>query len=128
MTQRTASFDQRLLAQSIDITLLLPVLFFLNWIWKTDSTWFWIVCLFIYQAYSVSTEASTLRGTLGKKTVGLAIQMNDGQRADLKSIMMRNAGKWASLLPASAGFFLIYFRRDAKAWHDLLSGTRVVIV
>lgn len=126
MIRKPASFDQRLLAQSIDITLLLPVLFLLDWIWEADSSWFWVVCLLMYHVYAVVTEASSLKGTLGKKIVGLTIEMDDGHPADVKTIIIRNAGKWVSLLPASAGFFLIYFRRDAKTWHDLFTQSRVV--
>ena len=121
-----ATFDQRLLAQSIDITFLLPFLFILDGLWETDSNWFWAVCILLYHGYAVGMEASALKATVGKKMAGLSVRMDDERPVGLKNAVVRNLCKWISLLPISAGFFMIYLRRDARSFHDIVSKSKVV--
>ncbi len=127
MPHKTATFDQRLLAQSIDITFVFPFLLLLDGVWATDSVWFWFVCIIIYHTYAVGMEITEGNATIGKKMAKVKVQMVDGSRVTFRIALERNTMKWLSLLPVSAGFFMIYFRRDGKSLHDLISKSTVIV-
>lgn len=120
-----ASFDKRLLAQTIDITLLLPLIFLLDMIWEARPFGYWLYYLAFYYTYVIPFELSPMRGTPGKKLLGLAVLTSSDSPIGLRACLLRNFGKWLSLLPVSLGFFMIYFHPLRKSLHDILSGTKV---
>jgi uncharacterized RDD family membrane protein YckC len=64
--------------------------------------------------------------TLGMTTWGLRVERNDGRLLDWRTVLFRLAAAILSLLPAGLGFLWIVFDREGRAWHDRLTGTRVV--
>lgn len=68
-----------------------------------------------------------MSATPGKKIAGLRVAKINGEQPELSAVLMRNLGKWLSLLPVSFGFFMIYFTKGSKAFHDKLTGTCVVV-
>ena len=85
------------------------------------------VSLVCYLAYATVAEASPLRGTLGKWLLSLQVVTLDGRPLDLRTSVVRNAGKLASLLTIIGA--LVAIRSPLRqAWHDRWSSTRVVHV
>jgi uncharacterized RDD family membrane protein YckC len=123
--ERPATFDQRLLAQSLDITFLLPFMWILDGLWRASGL-FWVTCMVSYHAYAVVLELSPLQATIGKKIMGLIVTNQEMTATTPKQVVARNVLKWLSLLPLSAGFFMIYVRKDGKSLHDIISQTKVV--
>ncbi len=121
-----ASFDKRLLAQTIDITLLLPLIFLLDLIWEVRPHGYWLFYFAFYYTYVIPFELSPLRGTPGKKLLGLVVLTSSDGPLYFRACLLRNLGKWLSLLPVSLGFFMVYFHPLRKSLHDILSSTKVV--
>jgi len=121
----SASFDKRLLAQTIDITLLLPSIFLLDMIWEVRPSGYWIYYFALHYTYVIPFELSPLKGTPGKRLLGLVVLTDGDCPIDLRACLLRNLVKWLSLLPVSIGFFMIYFHPLHKSLHDALSGTKV---
>lgn len=85
------------------------------------------VSLVIYLAYATVAEASPLRGTLGKWLLSLQVVTLEGRPIDLRTSMVRNAGKLASILTVIGA--LVALRSPLRqTWHDRWSSTRVVHV
>jgi len=64
--------------------------------------------------------------TLGMATWGLRVERDDGRLLDWRMVLFRLAAATLSLLPAGLGFLWIVFDPKGRAWHDRLTGTRVV--
>ena len=63
--------------------------------------------------------------TIGKMLVGIRVVSNDGEPVVFGAGLLRFAAYLASLLPLGLGFVMAGLRRDKRALHDLLAGTRV---
>ena len=63
--------------------------------------------------------------TIGKMLVGIRVVSADGEPVAFGAALLRFAGYLASLLPFGVGFLMAGLRRDKRALHDLLAGTRV---
>jgi uncharacterized RDD family membrane protein YckC len=71
----------------------------------------------------------TARGqTLAMTTWRLRVQRDDGCMPTWRDVAVRLSASLLSWLPAGLGFIWILFSRDRRAWHDALSGTRVVVL
>jgi uncharacterized RDD family membrane protein YckC len=71
----------------------------------------------------------TARGqTLAMTTWRLRVQRDDGCLLTWRDVAVRLAASLLSWLPAGLGFIWVLFDRDRRAWHDALSGTRVVVL
>jgi uncharacterized RDD family membrane protein YckC len=81
----------------------------------------WTVLFVVYHAY-LGAEG---RQTLGKKAFGLLLSTTDGKGVEFKKTLLRTFGYALSSLPLYFGF-LWALRKDGRAWHDLIAGTRVV--
>jgi uncharacterized RDD family membrane protein YckC len=66
--------------------------------------------------------------TLGLKSWRLRLERNDGGRLTWADTLRRLAAAIVSLLPAGLGWLWILVDPGKRAWHDRLSGTRVVVV
>jgi len=123
-----ASFDKRLLAQTIDLTLMVPVVVLLNFLWEVRPTAFWVYYLALYYAFVVPFEISPMQGTPGKTLTGLRVVAEKGGKLPLSTCLFRQLGKWLSFIPVSLGYFIIYFHAERKSFHDLISHSQVVDV
>lgn len=92
----------------------------------------------LFQAYRITLILVTvlfftgfwLHGgqTLGMRAWHFKVVRNDGRPLHWPDSLKRAAGALLSLAPAGAGFLWAMFDRDKLAWHDRLSGTRLVRV
>ena len=64
--------------------------------------------------------------TLGKMLVGLQVIRTDASPVGWRVSLLRFLGKLVGELPFFLGCLWAAFRRDKRAWHDLMTGTRVV--
>lgn len=70
----------------------------------------------------------TRRGqTLGMATWRLRVQRDDGSPLTWPDALRRLAAALLSWLPLGLGYLWILVDSDRRAWHDRLSGTRVVV-
>ncbi|MEO7100768.1 MAG: RDD family protein [Luteolibacter sp.] len=79
----------------------------------------------IWLLYCIVAELSPMRGTFGKKAMGIAVRSTTGSRMTLGQVLGRNAAKILSALPCYLGFFVAFFTHGNRAWHDSLSKTAV---
>lgn len=79
--------------------------------------------------YVVGGWAKTGR-TPGKSLLGLAVISDGSSGAGIgwSAAFTRCVGALLSALPLGLGYWVVLFRRDHRAWHDLLAGTWVVKV
>jgi uncharacterized RDD family membrane protein YckC len=71
----------------------------------------------------------TARGqTLAMTTWRLRVQRDDGGLLTWRDVAVRLLASLLSWLPAGLGFIWVLFDRERRAWHDALSGTRVVVL
>ena len=66
--------------------------------------------------------------TLGMKTWRIRVERNDGGALSLRDAALRYGAALLSLLPLGLGFWWAAVDRGGLAWHDRLSGTRLVTV
>jgi uncharacterized RDD family membrane protein YckC len=66
--------------------------------------------------------------TLGMASWRLRVERADGGMLTWQDTIVRVAAGVLSLMPAGLGWLWILVDRDRRAWHDRLSGTRVVVV
>lgn len=64
--------------------------------------------------------------TLGKLAAGVRVVTDTGGSLGYPQALARYVAWWLSLLPLGIGFLAAAFRRDRRALHDLVAGTRVV--
>jgi uncharacterized RDD family membrane protein YckC len=83
------------------------------------------VSLLVYLGYSILMDASALRGTLGKMAVGLIVTDEAGRRIGIGKSIGRNLSKLVSFAACGLGCLWIIWSKDHRAWHDIMSGTRV---
>jgi uncharacterized RDD family membrane protein YckC len=71
----------------------------------------------------------TRRGqTLGMASWRLRVEREDGSLLGWRDTLRRLGWSLLSLLPLGLGYLWILFDPLRRAWHDRLSGTRVVVV
>lgn len=66
--------------------------------------------------------------TLGMKSWRLRVIRNDGTPLAWPDALKRLGFAFISWLPLGLGFIWILFDRDNLAWHDRLSGTRLIML
>jgi uncharacterized RDD family membrane protein YckC len=84
------------------------------------------VSMVLYLAYSALADASMLRGTLGKRLVGIEVVGKDGLPLTLPQALHRNAAKVLSFLVCGLGCLWIAWSPHKLGWHDMIAGTFVV--
>ena len=77
-------------------------------------------------AYHAACEATSWRGRVGKRLMGLHVLDLKGQELELGRAVGRNAGKVLSGLVANIGFAATSFTSRKQALHDMLASTVVV--
>ncbi|BAO45128.1 RDD family protein [Thiolapillus brandeum] len=66
--------------------------------------------------------------TLGMRAWRMRLFSADGAKVSLKQALIRYAVAIVSLAAAGLGFLWILWDKDKRAWHDMASGTRLVLV
>ncbi len=66
--------------------------------------------------------------SLGMRAWRLRLVSQSGGAVSWKQAVLRFFAAILSWVPAGAGFLWILVDRDRRAWHDRLSGTRVVVI
>jgi uncharacterized RDD family membrane protein YckC len=79
-----------------------------------------IIVLFFSYAWTRTGQ------TLGMTSWKIRVEREDGRLLDRRTALLRLAAACLSLLPAGLGFFWIAIDPHGRAWHDRLTGTRVV--
>lgn len=78
--------------------------------------------------YTVGSWAKSGR-TPGKSLAGVRVVLEEDPRRrgiGYRAALVRVAFLWLGLVPLGAGLLPALFRRDRRAWHDLVAKTRVV--
>lgn len=65
--------------------------------------------------------------TLGMRAWRLRLVTEDGGRPGWRAATLRFVGAVFSWLPAGLGFLSGLVRADGRAWHDRVSGTRLIV-
>jgi uncharacterized RDD family membrane protein YckC len=66
--------------------------------------------------------------TLGMRAWRMRLFSSDGAKVSLKQALIRYAIAILSVAAAGLGFLWILWDKDKRAWHDMASGTRLVLV
>lgn len=66
--------------------------------------------------------------TLGMRAWRLKLLDATGAPVGWRQAWIRYAAAWVSLLAFGLGYLWVWIDRDGRAWHDRLSGTRLVMV
>lgn len=79
-------------------------------------------------AYLVWLPVAWKGQTVGKRAAGIAVITMDGSPLTYRLFLKRWVGYCVSALPLGSGFLAAAFTREKRAFHDFISGTRVVCV
>lgn len=79
----------------------------------------------LFLAYHTALN-SDMRQTPGKWIVGIRVLSDDATPLSKTAALKRAAAYILSAIPLGLGFFWTLFRKDKRAWHDSLAGSRVV--
>jgi uncharacterized RDD family membrane protein YckC len=128
-------FLRRLGAMFYDGLLLLALLMMLSYpyVWLTGGAKPGLLVKTLYQLYLLAIcffyyTGFWVRGgqTLGLRTWRLKLVRNDGGLITWSIALKRFAFAWLSLLCLGLGFLWVLYDRDKLAWHDRLSGTKLI--
>lgn len=126
---------RRLGAMAYDALLLLAILMMLSYpyVWLTGSAKPGLFVKTLYQIYLLTIcfiyyGGFWVRGgqTLGMRTWRIKLVQSDGGTITWAIALKRFAYAMLSLLCLGLGFLWVLHDRDKLAWHDRLSGTRLV--
>jgi uncharacterized RDD family membrane protein YckC len=130
-------FLRRLGAMFYDSLLLLALLMMLSYpyVWLTGGDKPGLTARTLYQIYLLAIcfffyAGFWIRGgqTLGLRTWRLKLVRRDGGPITWTLALKRFAAAWLSLLCFGLGFLWVIFDRDGLAWHDRLTGTRMILL
>jgi uncharacterized RDD family membrane protein YckC len=88
----------------------------------------WTFTVLFAVLYTTVLHARVAGQTLGKMLVGVRVMGVDGSLLSFGAALLRFIGYFASLGTLGLGFIMAGLRRDKRALHDLLAGSRVVRV
>lgn len=135
MTSRNAGLLRRLAAIAYDSLLLLGLLFLVT-VPFVAARGGEPVAAGANRAYQLALFATVyayfvghwrLSGrTLGMQSWGLRIEAANGGRPTIRSASVRFLSAPLSFLPFGLGFLWLLWDKQRLAWHDRLSGTRIV--
>ncbi len=128
-------FLRRLGAMFYDGLLLLALLMMLSYpyVWLTGGAKPGLLVKTLYQLYLLAIcffyyTGFWVRGgqTLGLRTWRMKLVLNDGGPITWAIASKRFAWAWLSLLCLGLGFLWVMYDRNKLAWHDRLSGTKLI--
>ena len=136
VASRPAGFWMRLVAFAIDLLVVMAAQFLLGFMaarrWGVDversSTLQGAVVFFtVVFAVLYPTVLHALAGqTVGKLVVGVRVVATDGELLPVGASLLRAVAHWLSLtFMLGLGHLLAGLRKDKRALHDLLAGSRV---
>ena len=117
-----ASFNSRLLAQNIDLVLMIAIGYGLNLV-ILENSFFYPTVFIAYFLYDTAMNMSNWRGSVGKRLVGIQVKV-EGDAPE--RIIMRGGLKFVSAIFLFGGFIYIHFNADRQAFHDKIARSRVV--
>ena len=126
---------RRLGAMAYDTLLLLAILMMLSYpyVWLTSGAKPGLVVKTLYQLYLIAIcflfyGGFWVRGgqTLGMRTWRIKLVRQDGGPITWTIALKRFVSALFSLLCLGLGFLWVLYDRDKLAWHDRLSGTRLI--
>lgn len=85
-----------------------------------------IISIGIAWLYYAYLESSKMRGTLGKKLLGIQVADTEGGQVSFGTASVRFFGKIISFALAGAGFIMAPFTPQNQALHDIIAKTIVV--
>jgi uncharacterized RDD family membrane protein YckC len=94
---------------------------------KDESATILFLSLFVRAIYEIPLN-TRFGATFGKMAMGLRIVHPDGSRIGFRVAFARWCGCRVSDFILAAGYLLVLFRKDKRALHDLLAGTKVVYI
>ncbi len=126
-----ASVIKRLLAHLIDIGLIYLIIFLLTLIFplleeQRNSIFIEANYLIISFIYYVYTTSSTIKGTVGKKMLGLAVVNENFNSLNIKEATNRYFYYFFSFFTCGLGLMVIFFNPKKQTLHDIFSSTYVV--
>jgi uncharacterized RDD family membrane protein YckC len=83
----------------------------------------WLFTILFTAAYTTVLHA-TFGHTVGKMLTRVRVVSLDGERVTVGAAFLRYIGYFASLATLTLGFVMAGLRRDKRALHDLIAGTR----
>lgn len=86
-----------------------------------------LVVVALAALWFIAFEASPWQASPGKRLAGLRVSTGDGGRPGLARIALRFVAGAPSWFALHLGHALAGWRKDGRALHDLLAGTRVVL-
>jgi uncharacterized RDD family membrane protein YckC len=95
-------------------------------LWQNFEHLLGLIAIGFAWLYSAGLESSPWQGTVGKQWMGIRVTDMQGERIGFLRATGRHAAKYLSALPCFLGFMMALFSARRLAWHDRLSGTRVV--
>jgi uncharacterized RDD family membrane protein YckC len=128
-------FLRRLGAMFYDGLLLLALLMMLSYpyVWLTGGAKPGLLVKTLYQLYLLAIcffyyTGFWVRGgqTLGLRTWHMKLARHNGGPITWAIAFERFAWAWLSLLCLGLGFLWVLYDRDKLAWHDRLSGTKLI--
>jgi uncharacterized RDD family membrane protein YckC len=134
-TSRPAGFWIRVVAAIVDLVFVFIVQFSLGFVgarvWGAEVEGYAVfqalVVLFTIAftaLYTTLLHAITGQ-TLGKMLVGVRVMATDGAPLLVGAALLRYFGYFASVATLGLGFLMAAWRRDKRALHDLIAGSRV---
>ena len=87
-----------------------------------------VISIVIYFAYFAWFDLNAEGKTPGRQIVGIALHSCDGHNISLAQSLIRQLGKWASVLVLGIGYKIQPFNRRKQTWHDMWSRTVVVVI
>ena len=79
----------------------------------------------VWILYGTIAECTPLRGTLGKKFMGIEVLGPHRRPLGPGRAMGRNFAKLLSAIPFFLGFIWAFFSKTSNAWHDSMAGCGV---
>ena len=76
--------------------------------------------------YSPLCISSRYRATIGKIIFGIIVVYGNGRQLSFSRALIRELGKYVSLITLGIGFFIIGFTKKKQGLHDLLADTVVI--
>ena len=78
----------------------------------------WVLWWILYCAIA---ECTSMRGTLGKKIMGIEVLGPHRRPMTFGRALGRNFGKILSMIPCYLGFISAFFSKSSNAWHDSMA-------
>jgi uncharacterized RDD family membrane protein YckC len=85
----------------------------------------WMFTVLFAGAYTTVLHGWVGGQTIGKMLVGIRVVNVDGSTVAVGAALLRFGGYFGSLVVFGLGYVMAALRRDKRALHDLIAGTRV---